>query len=65
MSQIPILSVDHGTLNERERGLDGLSHAGPGPVTRGLCLTETEGGGIVMPRLVWTDRGLVATEGAR
>ena len=64
MSKIPILSVDYGTLNERGRG---TGHHGGGPVTRGLCLTETTSGSaasITVPRLVWTDRGLSVAAGS-
>ena len=66
MSTIPILSVDYGTLNERNRS---TAHGGGhgGPVTRGLCLTETTSGSaarISVPRLVWTKkRGLAVSAG--
>ncbi|GMH89099.1 hypothetical protein TL16_g11356 [Triparma laevis f. inornata] len=56
MSNIPILSVDFNTLNEKNsRG--GSAHMGQGgPITRGLCLTETEGEGLMMPQLSFDPR---------
>lgn len=56
MSKIPILSVDFQTLNDKV-GQKRSAHVGQGgPITRGLCLTETEGEGVMMPQFSFDPR---------
>eukprot|EP00520_Triparma_pacifica_P010087 CAMPEP_0118650808 /NCGR_PEP_ID=MMETSP0785-20121206/10443_1 /TAXON_ID=91992 /ORGANISM="Bolidomonas pacifica, Strain CCMP 1866" /LENGTH=409 /DNA_ID=CAMNT_0006543205 /DNA_START=198 /DNA_END=1424 /DNA_ORIENTATION=- len=53
MNSIPILSVSFQTLNERSTG--GGHDVSNGPVTRGLCMTETESStmGLNVPTLTY------------
>jgi hypothetical protein len=57
MGEIPVLSVAFQTLNERSTY--SAHTASSGPVTRGLCMTETETSShtIQVPSLSWEGRG--------